>query len=105
MSIVSRNVSDNKAFPQVAVVIVSYNTRDALRDCLLSLRKISYPDSFTIVIDNASADDSTEMVRSEFPSVELVAESENHGFAKGNNIGIALALETGADYICLLNPG
>ncbi len=100
----SETKKDSKGFPQVAVVIVSYNTHDALRDCLLSLKEITYPDFFTIVIDNDSSDGSADMVRTEFPAIELLAESENHGFAKGNNIGINRALETGADYFCLLNP-
>ncbi|MHC4660373.1 MAG: glycosyltransferase [Planctomycetota bacterium] len=90
--------------PPVAVIIVSYNTADALRKCLESLSAATYPNFFTIVIDNASSDGSAEMVGREFPDVTLVAEKENHGFAQGNNVGISRAIVRGAEYFCLLNP-
>lgn len=88
----------------VDVVIVSWNTRDLLRDCLMSIindplvRRI-------VVVDNASHDGSATMVQTEFPNVICMAESVNHGFAKGNNVGLSwLLADQPAPYICCLNP-
>ncbi len=85
---------------RLSVVIVSYNTRDLLRDCLQSLA-VSPAKPEVIVVDNASRDGSAAMVASEFPQVRLLAQTENTWFCGGNNIGIRAA--TG-DYVLLLNP-
>ena len=86
---------------ELSVVIVSYNTRDLLRNCLLSLRRSRGIDLEVIVVDNASADGSADIVRRDFPEVQLLAQSLNTWFCGGNNIGIQHA---GADYVLLLNP-
>src|SRR5258708_20216644 len=81
----------------LGIVIVNWNTRDLLRDCLRSL-EASDP-SVTrrvIVVDNASADGSAEMVRKEFPAVEVIDNPINGGFSQANNLGLrALSLEGG----------
>lgn len=85
----------------LSIIIVSYNTRDLLRACL---RSVFASDAAlrreVIVVDNGSSDGSREMVRAEFPPVTLI-ESDNVGFAAGNNKGIAIA---NARYLLLLNP-
>ncbi len=88
----------------VDVVIVSWNTRDLLRDCLKSI--IDDPlVGRIVVVDNASHDGSATMVQTEFPNVICMAESVNHGFAKGNNIGLSwLLAHQPAPYLCCLNP-
>jgi len=90
------------------VVILSWNVRDLLRQCLESVasgRPLSanYPPLTTeiIVVDNASSDGSVEMVRAEFPAVRLIANQTNRGYTGGNNDGIAAA--TGR-YVMILNP-
>jgi GT2 family glycosyltransferase len=87
--------------PDISIVIVSWNTRDDLRHCLESLFANEGASYEVIAIDNASADDSAEMVRTEFPSVKLIANDANLGFAKGSNQGIAVSA---GRYILLLNP-
>ncbi len=85
----------------VSIVIVNWNTRDILRYCLQSIYEQAGEVGFeVIVIDNASSDDSTEMVRTEFPQVCLIENSENKGFAAANNQGLALAK---GRYVLLLN--
>lgn len=69
----------------MTAVVVSYNTVDKLRRCLLALGDVA-----TIVVDNASKDGSPEMVRSEFPDARLVANPDNRGFSSANNQGLAL---------------
>lgn len=88
------------AEPLVSVVIVHWNERDLLRNCLSSLEQVNYPNREIIVVDNASTDGAPEMVRTEFPSVKLIVNTENTGFARGNNIGIRQA---GGRYIVALN--
>ncbi len=70
---------------EVTVVVVSYNTRDALRRCLDALR--GQGAAKVVAVDNGSEDGSDAMVRKEFPEVELVATGENLGFARANNLG------------------
>jgi N-acetylglucosaminyl-diphospho-decaprenol L-rhamnosyltransferase len=86
----------------LSIVIVSWNVRDILRDCLQSIQNTVHNITYEIiVVDSASSDQSAEMVKTEFPHVTLLAQSENVGFTKGNNIGLAIA--TGR-HLFLLNP-
>ena len=87
----------------LSVVIVNYNTRDLLRDCLRSALESRDSILFEVaVVDNASTDGSTDMVRSEFPQVRLIASAVNGGYAYANNLGLKAAQQ--ARYYLLLNP-
>ncbi|MFQ3632230.1 glycosyltransferase family 2 protein [Roseiflexus sp.] len=86
----------------LSIVIVNWNARDVLRDCLASIPAAAGSLACeTIVVDNASSDGSVEMVRTAFPHVHLIALPENMGFARANNIGFARAQ---GRYFLLLNP-
>jgi GT2 family glycosyltransferase len=86
----------------VSVVIVSWNTRDLLRDCLRSIFQETRSTSFeVIVVDNASRDSTAEMIVTEFPTVKLIENRDNRGFAAANNQGIR---ESAGRYVLLLNP-
>jgi GT2 family glycosyltransferase len=72
--------------PDLSVVIVNWNTRDILHDALASVQKhLGAIPHETIVVDNASADGSADMVASAFPSIRLIRNAENVGFARANN--------------------
>ncbi|HET6454862.1 MAG TPA: glycosyltransferase family 2 protein [Armatimonadota bacterium] len=86
--------------PDLSIVIVNWNTSAELEACLRSIGDDSIRLEM-IVIDNASADDSVEMVRREFPRVRLIENKANLGFAKGANQGVRSS--TGR-YVLLLNP-
>lgn len=87
---------------KLSIVIVSYKVKDLLRKNLNHLLKSDIGSDFEVfVVDNNSGDGSAEMVKNEFPEVKLIANSENLGFAKANNLAIARA---GGEYILLLNP-
>jgi N-acetylglucosaminyl-diphospho-decaprenol L-rhamnosyltransferase len=94
----------------LGIVIVNWNTRDLLRDCLRSVFASENVTLRVIVVDNASPDGSAAMVREEFPGVELIANAENRGFPQANNQGFrALGFEqNGSDnaprYALALNP-
>ena len=87
--------------PDLSVIIVSYNTRDLLRRCLLSLRASIGLSLETIVVDNASSDGSAAMVSDEFPEAQLLAQTMNSWYCAGNNIGLSAAT---ANFALLLNP-
>ncbi|HEV2962955.1 MAG TPA: glycosyltransferase family 2 protein [Candidatus Angelobacter sp.] len=84
----------------LSIIIVNYNTLSLLRDCVNSLMKTEGKSCEVIVVDNASADGSAEMVENEFPDVVLVRNPKNAGFAKANNQGMAVAK---GKYLLLLN--
>ncbi len=87
---------------QLSVIILNYNVRYFLEQCVLSVQKaLIHLDSEIIVIDNNSSDDSCEMMKSRFPNIKLIKNTENLGFPKGNNIAVNQAK---GEYICILNP-
>lgn len=86
----------------LSILIVSWNTRDLLRACLTSLQNhLGEVEHEIIVVDCASADESATMVATEFSSVNLIASSENLGFARGNNLAFS---HSKGEWVWLLNP-
>ena len=87
---------------QLSVIILNYNVRYFLEQCVLSVQKaIQNLDAEIIVIDNNSSDDSCAMMQKFFPNIKLIQNTENLGFPKGNNIAVTVAK---GEYICILNP-
>lgn len=87
---------------QLSVIILNYNVRYFLEQCVLSVQEaIATIDAEIIVIDNNSSDESVSMMKQKFPDVKLIENKENFGFPKGNNIGVRQAK---GKYICILNP-
>lgn len=86
----------------VSIIIVNWNTKDLLRKCFNSVIDQTNKYSYDIwVVDNNSPDNSAEMVRTEFPTVKLIANTTNNGFAKANNQALR---EAKSKYYLLLNP-
>lgn len=87
--------------PAISILIVSFNTKDVLRECLESVKLASANLTVeTIVVDNHSKDDSVSMVREEFPWVHVIESQENLGFGRANNLAFEAAR---GRYIVLLN--
>jgi GT2 family glycosyltransferase len=85
----------------VSVVIVSFNTREVLRECLEAVAQESAGLHVeTIVVDNGSRDGSIEMLRADFPAIELIVSEENLGFGRANNLAFE---KVRGRYIVLLN--
>lgn len=86
----------------LSIIVVSYNTRQLLDDCLRSLYAAEPPPGGleVIVVDNASADGSPEMVRALYPQARLIVSAENRGYSAANNQGAAVAE---GDYLLYLN--
>lgn len=97
----------------ISILIVSWNVRELLRRCLVSVSSSKFqvsslnnlkPETVqleTIVVDNASSDGTVEMLRTEFPRVRVIANTDNVGFTRANNQALALAQ---GRYLFLLNP-
>lgn len=86
----------------LSIVIVSWNTKDLLRECLESIYRYTADITFELfVVDNASSDGSANMVKKLFPQVNLIENKQNYGFSKANNQAIRIAK---GRYVALLNP-
>jgi GT2 family glycosyltransferase len=87
--------------PTLSVIIVVWNAKNYVIECLDSLREhLGDISAEVIIVDNASTDGSPELVEQRFPEFTLIRNSDNFGFSKANNIGIA---KSSGDYICLVN--
>ena len=87
---------------QLSVIILNYNVRYFLEQCVLSVQKaLTNLDAEIIVVDNNSSDASCEMMKQLFPHIKLIENPVNVGFPKGNNIAVA---EAKGEYVCILNP-
>ncbi|MGB2868995.1 MAG: glycosyltransferase [Bacteroidota bacterium] len=86
----------------LSIIIVNYNVREFLHHALVSLQKaLKGLQAEIFVVDNASDDGSVEMIRRRFPKIHLIANKENLGFAKANNLALRQAR---GEYILLINP-
>jgi len=89
--------------PYIITVILNTNRREDTLACLASLGRNTYRDHHIIVLDNASSDGSVPAIRSAFPAVQIIALTENLGYAGNNNVGIKAAMAQGADWVFVLN--
>ena len=90
-------------WPRVAVILLNWNGYELTKACVDSLLEATYPNSEVFVVDNGSVDGSPARLKQAFPFLTLIENGENLGFARGCNVGIRAAVETGADYVLLLN--
>jgi GT2 family glycosyltransferase len=86
--------------PLVSIILVNYNGKEFLNECLTSLLNQSYHTFEIILVDNNSSDDSLDLVIKNFPVVHVIRSNTNLGFAAGCNIGVKAA---NGDMICLFN--
>jgi len=87
-------------YPLVSIVTVNYNQSEVTCSMIESLNKITYPNIEVIVVDNASVEDSPQIIKQRYPSVDLILNPINYGFAAGNNFGI---MKARGKYVLLLN--
>lgn len=88
----------------VAYVVVCWNNKDLIDECIESINQQTYPNKKIILVDNASADDTVQYVGTKYPDVKVLPQKKNYGFAKGNNIGIKEALRSpDVKHVVLLN--
>jgi GT2 family glycosyltransferase len=89
--------------PRVSCVVVNWNGWQDTLACLESLVAQDYPSLTILVVDNASSDGSAGKIRAAFPDIEVLQSDDNRGFAAGSNLGIRRAMESGAEFVWLLN--
>lgn len=87
-------------FPLVSVVVLNWNGREVVERCLQSLQGQTYQPLEIIVVDNASTDDSADLVKKRFSNVKMIVNERNLGFGGGNNVGIRASQ---GRYIMMLN--
>ena len=88
---------------KLSVIIVSYNVRDYLDQCLHTVQEAieNIDGTEVFVVDNASADDTMTVLPPRYPQVKFIASNENLGFARANNLAIR---QSTGEYVLLLNP-
>lgn len=86
--------------PTVSIIVLNWNGKGFLKDCLDSLKKVTYPNLEVIIVDNNSTDGSQAFIKKQYPTFTLIENKKNYGFAKGNNIGWKVAH---GDYVLFLN--
>lgn len=87
---------------KLSVIIVNYNVKHYLEQCLMSLRRsLQGIDAEVIVVDNHSADGSVAYLKERFPETIFIASQHNEGFARANNIALR---QSRGEYVLLLNP-
>lgn len=89
--------------PLVYIIVLNWNGKADTMECLQSLEHIDYPNAKLLLVDNASTDDSVVTIREMYPTLEILQNKDNHGYAEGNNIGIRHALQKGAEHVVILN--
>jgi len=98
----TERTQEEQQAPLISVIIVSYNVKEYLQECITSIRKALAGIAAEIfVVDNASDDGSTALVKERFPGVQLIANAENLGFAKANNLALQQAR---GRFLVLINP-
>jgi len=90
---------------QVTIIIVTYNARNLIADCLESVYRQNYPKSKVkiIIVDNNSRDNTVAYIKEVFPEVKVIENKTKTGFATANNQGYFLSKKQGSDYLVLLN--
>lgn len=88
---------------EVYIIVLNWNGKDDTIECVKSLQKINYSNYKIVVVDNGSEDDSVSEIKKQFSKVKIIENKKNLGFAGGNNIGMKYAVDSGADYVLLIN--
>jgi len=89
--------------PSVTVVVLNWNGKDLLEDCLSSLEKVDYQNINVLVVDNGSTDESVKYIESTFPNVDVFELKDNVGYAAGNNAGFKHIKKNQSDFVIFLN--
>lgn len=90
--------------PLIAIVVVGYNERGLVTDCLRSLNVLTHRPLLKIYVDNQSSDGTLDALRESFLDVVALTSGGNLGYCGGNNVGVTAALEAGAEHVLILNP-
>jgi hypothetical protein len=88
---------------KVGFVILNWNGVNDTLECLQSVYEQDYPNFDVVVVDNASSDNSVEILTEKYPNIFIIKNQVNLGYAEGNNLGLNYAAQKGSDYLFVLN--
>ena len=88
---------------KIGILLVNYNGKNFLNDCINSIYKMKYKNIDILVVDNDSHDNSIDLLEIEYPDVKVIKTGDNIGVAAGNNVGIRHFIKTDCDYILIMN--
>lgn len=94
---------EKKTCPRVCTIVLNYNNIPDTVETLKSAGSLTYENNSLLLVENSTKKEVVEKIRTECPSLEIIVNERNLGYAGGNNVGIRRAIENGADYIFLLN--
>jgi GT2 family glycosyltransferase len=94
---------NHNTYPKVFVLILSYNGKRWLEECLPSVLAMDYPNFEIVVIDNGSSDGTEEYLQIKFPQVEITRINQNIGYARGFDAGLEFAAARGAEFFLVMN--
>lgn len=89
--------------PEVIVVILTWNRKNDLLECIESVLNMTYSNFDIVVVDNNSHDGSADAVAERFPDIALIRNDKNYGAIEGKNIGLEKAVEMGAEFVFALD--
>jgi GT2 family glycosyltransferase len=89
--------------PKVGIILLNWNSYDHSSNCIQSLQQCDYPNFEIILVDNGSMDGSGNLLKANFPHINLIASATNEGFAAGNNRGFEYAIQHDFPYAMMLN--
>ncbi len=89
--------------PKVYIIILNWNMAKDTIECVESVKNLNYNNYNILIIDNGSSDNSSQVLKDRFRECEFIQNTDNLGFAEGNNVGMRHALSKGADYVLILN--
>ncbi len=89
--------------PLVYIIVLSWNHWQVTAVCLRSLMLLTYTNYQVVLVDNHSTDETVKLTRQQYPTVHIIENNKNLGFAAGCNVGIRYAIEQQADYVFLFN--
>lgn len=91
---------------KVVIIVLNWNGEKYISKCLTSLQKLKKDNHTveTVVVDNASTDNSLALIKKKYPKFTLLQNSQNLGYAEGNNIGLRYALKNKFDFVWIINP-
>jgi hypothetical protein len=100
---ISKDTEKKILTPSVFTIILNFNNYSDTIDTIESVLSLKYEKNSVLLVENSSDKTIIRKIRTQFPDIEIIENKKNLGYAGGNNIGIQKAIESGADYIFILN--
>ena len=94
---------NDQAYPKVHVIVLNWNGKDGIEQCLSSLKRVDYPNYEILVVDNNSSDDSVNFLKDNFSDINLLCLEKNLKYAGGNNAAVDFLRFDEDDFFLFIN--